>query len=93
MVMPKGGRGHKAPYTTCIVRIPEDIRHLVEALSEQYRISVVEQTEFTASGLPSLEEALIEAKKILAQKRSAKESIIKLLQVLYNTKLSKSDLD
>lgn len=93
MSIPKGGRGKRAPYDTCTVRIPAAIRDEVDSLAERYRASVLEGSEFIASGSTSLSDALVEARKILAQKRSAKQSIIKLLQVIYKQKISEIDLE
>ena len=91
MPIPKGGRGHKAPYDTVTVRIPAAIRDEVDVLADRYRASVLEGNEFAASGTPTLQDAVAEAKRILKQKKSAKQSIINLLQVLYNTVLSEKD--
>lgn len=94
MVMPKGGRGHKAPYETCTVRIPTAVRDLVEAIAEEYRLSALEGREFIpADSSPQFEEALAKAKKVAAQKQSGRKSIVNLLQLLYNRKVSEKDLD
>jgi hypothetical protein len=37
MSKPVGGRGHKAPYQTVIVRIPVDIKPQIEALAARFR--------------------------------------------------------
>ena len=37
MVKPVGGRGHKAPYTTMVVRIPVDLQERVEMMVEKFR--------------------------------------------------------
>ena len=37
MVKPVGGRGHKAPYTTMVIRIPVDLQERVEVMVEKFR--------------------------------------------------------
>ena len=37
MNKPIGGRGHKAPYTTMVIRIPVDLQERVEIMVEKYR--------------------------------------------------------
>ena len=37
MVKPVGGRGHKAPYTTMVIRIPVDLQERVEIMVEKFR--------------------------------------------------------
>lgn len=37
MSKPVGGRGCVAPYDTCVIRIPVDIKPIVELLSRKYR--------------------------------------------------------
>lgn len=93
MTLPKGGRGKKAPYDTRTVRIPVAVLAEVEAIAEQYRLSVLEGGEFKAGGNPTLDEAIAIAKEVLKQKRSAKQSVRKLLQVLYNAKVTDKMLD
>ena len=91
---PKGGRGRKVPYQTCTVRIPAAIRDQVDRMASQYRASVIEGSEFSYDlGHPTLDQAIMLAKKVLKQKRSAKYTIINLLQVMYNTKLTEKDFD
>jgi hypothetical protein len=41
MIKPKGGRGQKAPYETAQVRVPVPIKPDVERLIENYRASVL----------------------------------------------------
>jgi hypothetical protein len=47
MSKPVGGRGHKAPYQTVIVRIPVDIKPQIEALAARFREGdvVISETE------------------------------------------------
>ena len=37
MVKPVGGRGHKAPYTTMVIRIPVDLQERIEIMVEKFR--------------------------------------------------------
>jgi len=37
MINSKGGRGNKVPYKTVILRVPEDVRLQVEAISSTYK--------------------------------------------------------
>jgi hypothetical protein len=37
MVKPVGGRGHKAPYETTVIRIPVDIKSEVDRLVDNFR--------------------------------------------------------
>jgi hypothetical protein len=92
--LPKGGRGKKVPYETTTVRIPIAIKDQVEDMANRYRTAVIEGSEFTpGDGGCDLNRAVALAKKLLRQKRSAKLTIINLLQVLYNTKLTLKDFE
>ena len=88
----KGGRGKKAPYTTSVVRVPSKLVPHIEEMIEEY-IELLEGTGEDPVDHYNAEspyrcsinygDAIIAARKILAQKKSAKQSITKLLQVLY----------
>lgn len=101
MSKPLGGRGVKAPYETKLVRVPIPIVPRVEQIIEDYRNLVIngEESEFVkhpelaACVTPvSYSEALQRAKEIVKSRRSASESLAKLLQVLYGGAVSKEDL-
>lgn len=101
MNKPVGGRGKKAPYETQVIRVPEPIVNQVEQLIENYRTAVVNNEEIeieqksnfhTNITLVDYDSALQKAKEIVKQKRSAAESIAKLLQVLYGGTVSKENL-
>lgn len=91
---PVGGRGKKAPYTTAVVRIPEPLVPLVNQLADTYR-TMCAAGQITQHDLLNLDifstsysavpqvEAVEGAKRILKQKKSARVSLIKLLQVIY----------
>ncbi len=81
---PVGGRGKKAGYETKLVRVPLPVLPEVEKAIADFRSGIeVEQDRL------SLDEALEAAKKILKSKKSANESIKKLLQVLYDCEIDK----
>lgn len=82
--MPKsiGGRGHKAAYTTTHVRVPEPIKPEVQRLIDNFHDNY---SADSTNLLPGLPEAIVIAKGILTQKKSAKVSISKLLTALYKT--------
>lgn len=97
----KGGRGKKAPYETTVVRVPIPIVPQVEQMIEDYRILAIEgetsefqkHPEVAASVTPiSYSQALQQARQIVKSKKSAAESLAKLLQVLYGGTVSKTDL-
>ena len=104
MNKPVGGRGKKAPYNTVVIRVPEPLVEKVEKLIDWYRISVLEG-RITQEDLKRLEtwksdysslgksEAILKAKEVLKRKQSAKQSLIKLLQVLYDLEISEKDLN
>jgi hypothetical protein len=94
MTKPLGGRGKKAPYLTTVMRVPTPIVEKVESLINGYRLSAI-HGQMTQDDLRRIEpwhseytpisktEAIEKAREILSQKKSAKVSILKLLQVLY----------
>lgn len=82
MSINKGGRGKKGDYGTKVVRIPLPIVIEVEKIIEDFHQDL---SYDRSSELISLEEAIIITSSILKSKKSAKESIKKLLQVLYKS--------
>lgn len=80
MSKPVGGRGNKAPYETTHVRVPVPIKSEVERLIEEFREGKSQQQE---NSLTSLEDALVTARDILKQKKSARVSLEKLLTAIY----------
>ncbi|MCM0594573.1 MAG: hypothetical protein KA716_32065 [Gloeotrichia echinulata DEX184] len=54
----KGGRGHKAPYTTTHTRIPEGIKPVVENLVTEYRQKFVNDINPDTNGAAELLERL-----------------------------------
>jgi hypothetical protein len=90
MNIPKGGRGKKAPYETTIIRVPVPLVESIERQVNEYREFVVNGTQPPYPAI-NLEVALIHAKQILKQKKSAKVSLEKLLQVLYGDEVTLKD--
>jgi hypothetical protein len=103
MNKPIGGRGKKAPYNTVVMRIPEPLVEKVEKLVDWYRIAALEgivtqddlrriepwKSEYSCLGKSV---AILKAKEILKRKQSAKQSLLKLLQVLYDSEISEKDI-
>lgn len=95
MNKPKGGRGLKAPYRTVVIRVPEPIANKVESLCETYRtmslageITQDDLLKFDSFGtnyssLPKVT-AIEEVNKLLRSKKSKRDTILKLLQLLYS---------
>ena len=99
--VPKGGRGYRAPYETTHRRIPLEIKPEVEILIERYRdavlngedyIPTVQEAENPIKVIPSYEEAVSLARKILKQKQSARVSLAKLVSALYNISCKPEEL-
>lgn len=92
---PVGGRGKKAPYETTHIRVPVEIKAEIEMLIEIYRQEVLSgdgkndldssESEPKSSQVNHIEASVI-AKGILAHKRSARESLGKLLTAIYKIK-------
>lgn len=101
MNKPLGGRGKKAPYETHTIRVPVPILQKVEQMVDDYRNLVINGEESEFEKYPNLaacvtpvsySEALQRAREIVKTKKSAAESLAKLLQVLYGGTVSKEDL-
>lgn len=92
MNKPKGGRGYKAPYETVVIRVPKPLEESIEKQVEDYRKKAIEGIEIEERKKhPSIDFAVSQAKEVLKQKKGARESIEKLLQVLYDVKISLKD--
>jgi hypothetical protein len=83
---PVGGRGKKAGYETKLIRVPLPVVPGVEKAIEEFRMGNGEQE------ILSYEEAIEAARKIMRSKKSASESLLKLLQVIYSTEIDKNEL-
>lgn len=94
MDKPKGGRGLKAPYTTVVMRVPSPIASKIEVLIETYRakslageITQDDLLKFDSfrtsySAVPKVT-AIEEANKLIKSRKTKREIIVKLLQLLY----------
>jgi hypothetical protein len=91
MSKPVGGRGKKAPYETVTIRVPVPLQADLEKQVNDYREFVVNGTQSEVKALPDRAAAIAHAKEILKQKKSARESLLKLLQVLYGGEISLKD--
>lgn len=83
MPINKGGRGKKADYESKVIRVPLPIMGEVENLIENFHNDLPSNTLDISTDSISLESAIEIATNILKSKKSAKESVRKLLQVLY----------
>ena len=101
MTKPVGGRGHKAPYSTVVLRIPEPLLSHFEEQAEEYRRAAINdndsETDLYSTKRISLVqtdliEAINQAKKILRSKMSKEKSIAKLLQLIYGVEVDFEDL-
>lgn len=88
---PLGGRGKKAPYETVIMRVPVPLVPQLEEIIDNYRNEVVAGIPVTQK-LKDRDDVIQEVKKILKFKKSAKQSILKLLQVLYGDDVTEDSL-
>lgn len=86
---PVGGRGKKASYETVVIRVPKPIVNEVQLLINNFRDDSF--VDISKKTVPR-ELAIEEAKKILKSKKSAKQSLLKLLQVLYDDKIKEESL-
>jgi hypothetical protein len=84
MPKPAGGRGRKAPYESTHVRVPEPIKLEVQRLIERFHDNYSDTSTNLVTSLP---EAVVAAKGILAQKKSARVSLEKLLTALYRSEI------
>lgn len=68
MNLPVGGRGHKAPYKTIVIRIPVDLKSQVDDLVSQFREGSigVNKHENIETKAPDLK-AIIERYKLLSK--------------------------
>jgi hypothetical protein len=99
-----GGRGIKAPYKTKTLRVPEPLYEYFYGLVEVYKGKMLEDQSqdprkvadrvIGSSEVSEKPTKIVEeAKKIVKQRKSAKKSITKLLQVIMDPDFSESDLD
>ena len=93
-IKPKGGRGHTAPYETTHLRVPVPIKDQLQSFIDSYREQVISgqidpsqqfilSTESSDNKMPSKDKAVEIAKEVLKGKKSARQSLGKLLTSLY----------
>lgn len=91
---PLGGRGHKVPYKSRTVRVPEPIVEQIQTICDTYReaalkgnLKSIEDQERQKLDEPinplTKDQAIHEAKKIIRQRKSPRISLEKLLNILY----------
>lgn len=90
MVANNLGRGHKAPYSTTHVRIPEPLKPKVERMSNSFKISMLEKKLTEEEALQECnihcftEEEILEAVRYaLRRKQNAKVTVQSLLTALF----------
>lgn len=102
MTRPLGGRGLKQSYETKVIRVPvplvETINDLVDKFYKSYNPENPDSqllTDKVSSILGictvSKQDAIAKGKIIVSRKKSAKVSVVNLLQVLYKDKLLSID--
>ena len=69
MSKPVGGRGHKAPYQTMIIRIPIDVKEQVDEIVERFRSGDLElaKTDGSDNNIRSQLTTIIERYKVTAK--------------------------
>ena len=96
-VKPKGGRGKQAPYQTKTIRVPLPLISQFENQIDEFRDIAINGIDADVDPCSvailrlgndkiTRNEAIDKAKAILKQKKNAKISLVKLLQVIYNDK-------
>lgn len=104
MIVPKGGRGLKAPYETVIIRVPvpmiKDIENQVEAFRDLVfnglidpKRDTLDQYEDMGLSTVSYYQAIKLAKTVLNQKKGARKSVVKLLHLLYSSNVSEEEIE
>jgi hypothetical protein len=102
MARPLGGRGLRQSYETKVIRVPvplvETINDLVDKFYGNYNPDNPDSDLLTDKVTSSLgvctvskQDAITKAKVIISRKKSAKVSVLNLLQVLYKDKLLSID--
>jgi hypothetical protein len=92
----KGGRGHTAPYMTTHLRVPTAIKEQLQLVVDNYKELVLsgevdvdpdQKIDLWETKISNKDEAVEIARGILKGKKSAKESMTKLLTALYGEKI------
>ena len=95
-IKPVGGRGLKAPYKTITMRVPRPLsNYFKEVINDYCKRAIIDKNPpnkdfYKLSDINSINlskfEVIEKASKLLRQKKSAKVTLEKLLQVLYDDK-------
>jgi hypothetical protein len=90
MEKPKGGRGNKASYKTKVVRLPVRAAIYAVSIADNSRKLIDDGRDEESINFSAIEreQAISFARNILKEKKSVKQSLQKLLQVLYETDIS-----
>lgn len=87
MNRPKGGRGHKVAYESKVIRVPvpllSEVDGMIERFYETGNVEAMATSEPINNVLSSKSEVIDIAKKLLKRKKSARVTIINLLQLIY----------
>lgn len=83
---PVGGRGKKAGYETKLMRVPLPVVPAIEKIVDDFRDGSENETKQL-----SFDEALQAAKKIMKKKKSARQSLLNLLQDIYGREVDTLD--
>jgi hypothetical protein len=83
---PVGGRGKKAGYETKLMRVPLPVVSAIEKIVDDFRDGSENETKQL-----SFDEALQAAKKIMKKKKSARQSLLNLLQDIYGREVDTLD--
>lgn len=86
MAKPVGGRGKKAGYETKLMRVPLPVVSAIEKIVDDFRDGSENETKQL-----SFDEALQAAKKIMKKKKSARQSLLNLLQDIYGREVDTLD--
>lgn len=83
---PVGGRGKKAGYETKLIRVPLPVIPQIQKIVDDFRDGSENETKQL-----SFDEALQAAKKIMKKKKSARQSLLNLLQDIYGREVDTLD--
>ncbi len=97
VLRPKGGRGLKESYTTKVIRVPEPLIPFIDWVTDRFyqgyydgvwQYNTPPEETVRRLGLVNLvkTEILSHAQSVLAQKKSARLTVNKLLQVIFQDK-------
>ncbi len=84
MSINKGGRGKKAPYKTVIVRVPVPIVAMVQQMIDGYRLTGNVPELTNTNHLPSKDDLIAKSEQIIKSKKSARQSLEKLINYIYS---------